>query len=396
MTHRLYYADSYLREFDAQVIDVRPQGDRVAVILDQTAFYPTSGGQPNDLGTLDGHAVVDVVEEGERVLHILGEAVTGRMNGRIDWVRRFDHMQQHTGQHILSQAFLQAVGAQTRAVHFGVEASTVDIDLARLDADVAAKVEDLADTIVFEDRPVLITEVDEAALADLGLRRPPKRGGRIRIVEVDRFDRSACGGTHVRHTGEVGPIKIRRWERAKGGARAEFLCGWRALRDYRWKNALVDDLATRFTVSDRAVGDAVARLINQVKERERSLAELRDRVLATEAHERLRTARGPVKIIAEVLPGRTADELADLAGHMVADGPSVVLFGAEDGKLIFARSPDVAVDLDALLRRIAEAAGGRGGGRPQFARGAVSSSQVADVVQSARTEVMKLLGPLPR
>ncbi len=391
MTHRLYHADSYLIEFAADVVETRPWGERLAVVLDRTAFYPTSGGQPHDLGTLDGHAVVDVVEDGERILHITAETVTGQVVGRIDWPRRVDHMQQHTGQHIVSQAFLQVLGAQTRSVHFGVEVSTIDLALVDLSAEEVGRVEDLANATVLEDRVVRVSEVDETALGDLELRRPPKRRGRLRIVEVEGFDRSACGGTHVRRTGEVGPVKIRRWERAKGGVRAEFLCGWRALRDYQWKNALVVDFATRFTVKDRDVGTVIERLAEQLRDRERALAELRDQVLGVEANERVRAVEGSPKIIAEVLSGRSADELATLAGHIVFAASAVVLFGTTEGKLVFARSADVGVDVGRLIRRVAEAVGGRGGGRPQFAQGAVPSATVSNVVHAAGAEVMRLL-----
>ncbi len=391
MTHRLYYADSYLQEFEAEVIDVRPRGDRVAVVLDRTAFYPTSGGQPHDLGTLDHVAVVDVVEEGGSLLHIVTERLSGRVLGRIDWPRRFDHMQQHTGQHILSAAFLQTLHAQTRSVHFGVETSTVTLELADLSAEAATQVEDLANAIVFEDRPILVTEVDEAGLPGLGLRRPPKRGGRIRVVEVQGFDRSACGGTHVRRTGEVGPIKLRRWERAKGGIRTEFLCGWRSLQDYRWKNAMVVDLAARFTVKDRELGESIARLTDQVKERERALAEVSDRLVTSEARDRLAAAQGSPKVIAEVLVGRSVEDVADLAGRIVAVGSAIVLFGTGEGKLVFARSPGIAVNLSELLHRVTTSLGGRGGGRAEFAQGAVPAAQVAQAVATARAEAMKLL-----
>ncbi len=392
MTERLYYSDSYLREFEAQVLEARSSGDRVAVVLDRTAFYPTSGGQPHDRGTLNGSAVIDVTEDGETIVHTVTSPVAGEVVGRIDWARRFDHMQQHTGQHILSQAFLQVGGAQTRSVHFGVEAATLDLELADLAVEAVTQVEDLANSIVVEDRPVHIHLVDELALGDLGLRRPPKRRGRIRIVEIEGFDRSACGGTHVRRTGEIGSIKVRRWERAKGGIHAEFLCGWRALRDYRQKSVLLGELGGRFSVSEHEVGDAVGRMADQLADSRRALAVYRDQVLAAEVEARVRAA-GTGCVIAEVVADRSAADVAELAGRIVAAGCPVVLLGTPDGKVVFARSPDLSVDMRALLRRVTEAVGGRGGGRPDFVQGAVPPARVAETIEKAASEARQVVLP---
>ena len=371
MTLRLYYTDSYLTKFDATVLAVEPDGERLAVVLDRTAFYPTSGGQPHDTGTLGGLPVTDVIEDDEdRVLHVVSGPITGAVTGRIDWPRRFDHMQQHTGQHILSQAFLQALRAQTLAVHLGAELSTLDLDLADLSASAAAQVEDLANRIVFEDRPVQIREVDESELPGLGLRRPAKKRGRIRVVDVQEFDRSACGGTHVRRTGEIGTVKLRRWERFKGGIRVEFLCGWRALHDTRWKNALVGDLAAKFTVKDKEVPEAMERLAAQVRERDRTVAGLRDQLIELEAQRRLGNLPGTPRIVADVLTGWSAEMTSALAGRLATAASTIAAFGTSDGRVVIARSPDLELDVAGVLRRAVEPLGGRGGGRPGFAQGA--------------------------
>src|SRR5438445_9885979 len=383
MTLRLYYTDSYLKKFDATVVAVEPHGDRLPVILDRSAFYPTSGGQPHDTGTLGGLPVTEVIEDDEdRVLHVVSGPITGVVTGSIDWPRRFDHMQQHTGQHLLSQAFLQALGAQTRAVHLGAELSTLDLDLADLPALSAGQVEDLANRIVFEDRPVQIREVDESELPGLGLRRPAKKRGRIRVVDVEEFDRSACGGTHVRRTGEIGTVKLRRWERFNGGVRVEFLCGWRALRDSRWKNALVRDLAVTLTVKDQEVAEAVERLMGQLRERDRTLAGLRDQLVELEAQRRLENLPSTPRIVTEVLPGWSAEMTSALAGRLAAAGSTIAALATSDGRVIVARSSDLDLDAAALLRRALEPLGGRGGGRPAFAQGAVSPDKVREALTS--------------
>src|SRR3989475_3947689 len=369
MTLRLYYTDSYLTEFDATVIAVEPHGERLAVILDRSAFYPTSGGQPQETGTLGGLSVTEVIEDDDdRVLHVVSGPITGVVTGSIDWPRRFDHMQQHTGQHLLSQAFLQALGAQTRAVHLGAELSTLDLDLADLPAVAAGQAEDLANRIVFEDRPVQIREVDESELPGLGLRRPARKRGRIRVVDVEEFDRSACGGTHVRRTGEIGTVKLRRWERFKGGVRVEFLCGWRALRDSRWKNALVGDLAAKLSVKDQEVAQAIERLAAQVRERDRTLAGLRDQLIELEAQRRLGGLPGTPRIVADVLTGWSAEMTSALAGRLAAARPTIAPFRTSDGRVVIARTPDLGLEVAGGLRRGAAPPGGGGGGRPPLAR----------------------------
>lgn len=384
-TQRLYFTDTYLCEFAASVVATEPRGDHFAVVLDRTAFYPTSGGQPHDRGTLNGVTVIDVIDGGDAILHIVATPVAGQVVGHIDWDRRFDHMQQHSGQHILSQAFLQGANAQTSSVHFGVEAATVDLDVVDLSAATVERVEDLANAIVMEDRPVQIREVDDAALTELELRRPPKKSGRIRIVEIEHFDRSACGGTHVRRTGEVGSIKIRRWERAKGGTRVEFLCGKRAHHDYGWKHVLISDLAEQFSVGERDVGESVRRLAEQLAESRRMLEGYRDQALAAAALNRVREV-GEGGIVAEVLTDRVAPDITELAARIVEAGAPIALLGTPEGKVVFARGTDVPLDMRTLMRATADALGGRGGGRPDFAQGAVPSARVADALAHAAAE----------
>jgi alanyl-tRNA synthetase len=395
VTHRLYYADSYLREFDATVIDALPRNGQVGVVLDRTAFYPTSGGQPHDIGTLNTLPVIDVLEDDEdRIVHVVADRLQGTVRGTVDWARRFDHMQQHTGQHILSQACVRALGAQTRAVHLGDEVSTLDLDRPELSAEAGASAEDLANQIVFEDRPVLVREVEEADLASLELRRPAKKHGRIRVVEVEDFDRSACGGTHVRRTGEVGPIKIRRWERFKGGTRVEFYCGWRALRDYRWKNALTLELASQLTVKDVEVPGAVSRLAGQLRDRDRVLADVQDRLVDLEARQRLAQTPGPPHVVAAVVPEWTTAMVTALAGRLAKEEATVAVLGTSEGHLVIARSADLDLDAAALLTQIMEQHGGRGGGRPTYAQGAVPAPRITETVEAARRELTARLATL--
>ncbi|MEW6364343.1 MAG: alanyl-tRNA editing protein, partial [Acidobacteriota bacterium] len=261
MTRRLYFEDPYCRGFTAHVIDRLVCDGRPAVVLDRTAFYPTGGGQPNDLGTLGSAAVIDVVEreEDSAVLHVLSAPVEpDEVAGEIDWKRRFDMMQQHTGQHVVSQAFLRAAGCRTVGFHLTGEMLTIDLNNRDIAPDVADAAEDLANQVVFEDRAVVARFVAGSELDKLPLRKPPKVETNIRVVEVSEFDWSPCGGTHVARTGELGLIKILKLERRSDSMRVEFRCGRRALLDYRGKNRVLNQLAADLSVGYSEAGQAIA------------------------------------------------------------------------------------------------------------------------------------------
>src|SRR5438034_4512480 len=234
MSNRLYYTDPYLREFDATITRVERDAGRALVTLDRTAFYPTTGGQPFDTGTLGGFPVVDVVDdESGSVTHVIelsgGDLSAGQaVHGAIDWPRRFDHMQQHTGQHVLSAAFHRLFDVRTVSFHLGATVSTIDLARELAPRDLAAA-EGEANRIVWENRPVTIRYADAEDASRMLLRKKPKRGGTLRLIDVEEWDLSACGGTHVARSGAIGVIAIGSWERFKGGQRIEFVCGGRAL-----------------------------------------------------------------------------------------------------------------------------------------------------------------------
>jgi len=396
-TERLYYTDAYRRTFLAGVLAVVPAaGGRAGVVLDRTAFYPTSGGQSHDTGTLAGIPVVDVVDADEHVIHVLepGSAPPGigvEVEAEIDWDRRFDHMQQHTAQHLVSAAFLQQLRAETVAVHLG-DSSTIDFERAALSAEEALAVEDAVAQAVYDNCAVGVRFVEAGEAERMGLRRPAKRSGTLRVVEIEGLDRSACGGTHVKATGELGPVLLRRWERAKGHLRVEFLAGWRALRDYRWKHALVSDWSGRLTVKDRELSEALGRLTARLEDRERVLAASLRRLLAYEAAERLAAlpaADGP-KVLRLEFPQRDQDEVRLLLRELTSREPCVALAGVvESGRLYFVRSPNVAADMAAILKAAAQPLGGRGGGTAEAAQGTVSPAEVARVLDLAVEQVRR-------
>jgi alanyl-tRNA synthetase len=379
VTERLYYADAYQTRFSAHVVERLEWEGQPSVVLDRTAFYPTGGGQPHDTGQLGGVAVLDVVERETDgvVVHVLAGPLAGeQVEGEVDWLRRFDLMQQHTGQHILSAAFVEELAANTVSFHLSAEYSTIDLDRAPLSAEDLNAVETLANTVLFENRPVSARWVPDEEVASLPLRKPLAHEGPVRVVEVPGFDCSACGGTHVRAAGEIGLIKIARTERRGTETRAEFLCGGRALADYRSKNALLMGLAQEYTVGHWEVADMVHRLDNDLKDTRRELRRTRDNLLDAEAVALWHQAEwiGPVRVVKVELAGRAVDDLKHLAQRLITQPQTVVLLAAsgatdEKGYFTFARSGDLDSNMGILLRQACETIGGRGGGRPDFAQG---------------------------
>jgi alanyl-tRNA synthetase len=345
MTKRLYYSDSYCTRFSARVIERLTWEGRPAVVLDGSAFYPSSGGQPADRGTLGGITVLDVVvrEQDGAIVHVLEHALSeAKAEGVLDWPRRFDHMQQHTGQHILSAACEQVLDADTVGFHLGAETSTVDLNVARLDPAAVRPVEELANQVVWENRPVSARFVGPDELAALPLRRPPTVEGPVRLVEIAGplthrrrtggagsgsnpapalsgrcFDVNPCGGTHVTHTGEVGLIKIVRLDHRGDETRVEFLCGGRALRDYRAKNTMAHRLAGLLTVGHWELDQAVERLQAEAKQLRRDLRRAHGRLLKVEATElaKATVVHGPYRVVRRVweVPGKPPGELRALA-----------------------------------------------------------------------------------
>ena len=393
MTDRLYYLDSYLRSFEAQILSTQPRGKAFAVVLDRTAFYAEGGGQLYDLGVLsDGQTaaqVLNVQDESGQIVHLLDCPLAGtRVSGEINWSRRFDLTQQHTGQHILSQAFYQLFKAETVSVH--MTENTCTLDLARhLNADQHEQVEELANRIAQENRPVIAVFVGDEELARMPLRKPPAdKHEKIRIVEIKDFDWSACGGTHVRATGEVGAVKIIRAERRGGEQRIEFMCGMRAVRDYRWKNQSLLSLAAQFTVKDNELSAKIQSIAEENKETRRQLNFARAQLVAYEADRLWNDAGsdGAFRLISKTFTDRPLDEARQLALRLKEKQATVVLFAVagEKPNLIFARSADLPGDMGKLLREVSAAFGGRGGGQPEMAQGGVANgSDLAGVLQMA-------------
>jgi alanyl-tRNA synthetase len=426
-TARLYYEDSRLLEFDARVIGLSELDDgQIAVTLDRTAFYPTGGGQPTDTGTLGDARVVDCIDvESDGVLHVIqGPApeIGDAIHGKIDWLRRLDHLQQHTGQHILSASFVQLFDAPTLSFRMLDQECEIDVALEDPSDERVEQAVDLANQIIWESRPISIRQVTSAEAAALPLRKEPARDGDLRVIDIDGFDLTPCGGTHAKSTGEVGVITARLWERAKGLTRIHFMAGARALADYRKANHTAREVAALFSAGREDSPALVERLVEENKRLRRRTGELEEIACRVEAEELLRGSAGGsdsgliagaplndpgqrvaltegavdelnARIIAKVFDDRDADSLKHLALALIAHPNTVALLGSRDGetaRLVFARAPGAPGDMNALMRAACVLIDGRGGGRPDMAQG--GGKNVSALDEAIRTTAQGLIG----
>jgi alanyl-tRNA synthetase len=396
-TERLYYDDSYLREFEARVISCEPCGKQFHVVLDRTGFYPTSGGQPNDTGRLGKAAVVDVTErEDGTIIHVTDRALElGPVHGTIDWQRRFDHMQQHTGQHLLSAAFVELLKMQTVSFHLGGETSTIELGGASLAAAQAEAAEQLTNQIIFEDRAVEVRYGTREELAASGVRKEVNREGMLRAVSVEKFDLQPCGGTHVTRTGQVGMVLLRKVDKQKQNLRVEFVCGGRAMRVARGDFASLSESARLLSCAQPEVPAMLGKALEERKQAQRSRLVLLETLAGYEAQELLGgAASGATRLVVRVFDDAEPAYLRMVATRLVAQaGVRALLATRSGGHVVFAQSPGLAADMNALLREALHAAGGKGGGTRDFAQGSVSdASRLEIILAGAATQLRAAAG----
>ncbi|HKW99657.1 MAG TPA: alanyl-tRNA editing protein [Bryobacteraceae bacterium] len=384
MTERLYYTDSYLRQFRARVTD-RTSGGRT-VYLDRTAFYPTSGGQPHDTGSIAGAAVLDVVDEGERIAHHTERAVEADdVDCAVDWPRRFDHMQQHSGQHLLSAVFIEQFGIETCSFHLGEDVSTLDLETPAIDMEKVAAAERRANEVVWENRPIAVNYENAVSAGDL--RKPSDRAGTLRIVSIHNLDRIACGGTHVRLTGEIGPILIRRLEKVRNTVRVEFLCGMRAVRRARADYNALSRIAQTFSAGIDETPVLAAAQVEAAREADRVCRKLNADLARYQGRE-LYDAAAPdsagVRRVLRRLPKGALEDLRALAQSFTAQ-PKAVFIGAIDQppSVLMAASADAGLDAGKTLQPLLAQAGGRGGGNARMAQGGAPTKEALETVLAA-------------
>jgi len=395
---RRYYDDSYTTRFSGEVIALGEHAGKPAVELASTYFYPESGGQLADRGRVGALELVDVqVGDDERVWHVIEASgagaiqASGALECEIDWARRFDHMQQHTGQHILSAAFERLLDAPTLSSTLGAERSVIEVGMADVDWRTVERVEEAANRVLWEDRAIRLHWTDDAHVGEFPLRKPPKVSGRIRVVEVTEWDWSACGGTHTRRTGEVGAIKIVGWERLRGNVRFAFLCGGRALKDHAWRTETLLEAAKRRSRSDRELVAHLERALDERDELKKRVNALSARFLADEA----RSAVGsPARAVSVLADERSRDDVRTFALQCLEAGAPWVISGATapEPALVVARAKGGSgMDLKALVPALLAAARGKGGGSPDMVTVAPADADGARAAfEAARAALAKV------
>ena len=398
MTDRLYYDNAYLTSFSARVTAVREKDGKMEIALDRSAFYPTSGGQPFDTGMIGAARVLDVnVDHDGEVWHLIeGEVNAGdEVNCEIDWPRRFDHMQQHAGEHMLAGAVYRHFGGNTIGLHLGAEISTIDVTMPDGSTHLTPEQIELLEMDVNEqiqaDVPVRCWFPDEEELNALPLRKPPTVKEHVRIVAIGDKEMVACGGTHPSTAGQIGMVKIVDARPAKGKMRLGFICGMRAFRDYQKRMIVSDRAAEMFSTKVENLPDAVAKMQENIVSLQRELNSMRREQALREIDGLMKNAAemDGAKVAAGTLPSLTPDALRELASGLIEQSGVIALLASpkESGGYLtlFARSQDVKYDVGKLLREASSSCGGKGGGKPDFAQG---SAPTDEVIAAA----MKILG----
>ncbi|MGV3488584.1 MAG: alanyl-tRNA editing protein [Tuberibacillus sp.] len=387
MTEKLFYQDPYMTSFEAAVIENgKDKEGHAYVVLDKTAFYPTGGGQPFDKGTLNGVQVVNVEMIDGKVVHFLETPIEeSQVKGEIDWNRRFDHMQQHAGQHILSAAFADRFGLKTLSFHLGSEDVTIDLSTFSLTEDQVREAERIANSVIYQNKPIKTIWVEEKDLESYPLRKPPKVTENIRLVIIDDYDYNACGGTHPATTGEVGPIHILSWEKNPKGTRIHFLCGWRAIAAFTEKQNVLQILNKKLSSSENDLPEKVDQLLAKHHELEKSLKEAEEQLLKHEADELIKKARslGGFDLVARAFLNRDVSECQLLARFITEQGDNMaVLFTTKDGSrlhILGHRGKNVdGIDMRELIQSGLELINGRGGGKPERAQGGGETDLTAE------------------
>jgi alanyl-tRNA synthetase len=383
-----------LREFRARVTG--RSGDGRRIYLDRTAFYPTSGGQPHDTGAIARVPLVEVEDEGERIAHVMAaplpENEGDEVDCRIDWERRFDHMQQHSGQHLLSAVFVERFGIATVSFHLGQESCTIDLDTAALEPARVLEAERRANQAVFENRPLAVSFEDAAETRDL--RKPSAREGTLRIVSIDGLDRSACGGTHVARTGEIGPILLRKLEKIRNTVRVEFLCGGRAVRRAHADFDAISRVAQMVSGSLDEAPDLVAAQFEAARNADKLRRKLEADLGQYQGRE-LYSATAPdaagVRRVLRRVPSGGSGKMEDLraiAQSFTAQAKAMFVAVLEDPPaVLLAVSADSGIDAGKVLKAALTQAGGRGGGNPRMAQGSLPSREALDQVVKACYEI---------
>jgi alanyl-tRNA synthetase len=391
-THRIYYDDAYEREFTARVVhcELLPPdmnagitSQALGLILDRTAFYPTSGGQPNDVGKIGDANVLDVRDDGDEIIHVVDRRPgSPDVLGCINWPRRFDHMQQHSGQHLLSAMFQERYGRPTVSFHLGTDFCTIDLRGPEPSDEILEGAERAANKIIFEDRPLTVRYGTAEDLAGLGVRKEVERKGILRAIEIEGADLQPCGGTHVKSTGQIGTLLVRRCTKMRQDWRVEFVCGSRAERAARQDFLHLRAAAEKLSCAPEELVAAAERAVSERDTNFKSAGALLERLAEIEATQVLREAApnsSGLRIIHKVFEDVEPEFLGHFATHVAKTENAIALLAElKSGSILFAQHPTAAKDMNALVKEVSAKIGGKGGGTRDFARGRLAAAAQAE------------------
>ncbi len=396
MTIKFYMENPYLKELEANVIEKRYANNKYYIKLDRTIFYPhLSGGQPGDKGTINGLEVLEAYEDGNDIVHVLENGINcDRVNISIDWENRLDLMQQHTGQHLLSAVFYKLFNGETIGFNISKEYVYVDITIPSLSEEDAQKVEMLANKVIYSNFSIKSYFVNENQLKKLPIRKKPKVHSNIRIVEIDNFDFCPCGGTHLSHTGELGIIKIRKWEKYKGNIRVEFVCGARALNDYTWKNIYIKEISSLISAKDKDVLNRVHKLYEDKENLEKENRILRDRLLKLKGDSFFEDSKlnNDIKFIYKVIDDMDFKELSFIANYLQANDKLIQIYGLkgnDKSQFYVSSSKDMNINLQEIFKKISSQYDIKGGGNPNTVQGSSMTSNLKNIMENFTNYIVK-------
>lgn len=397
MTQKIYMENPYLRELDADVLDKKFRNNKYYIKLNRTIFYPDlSGGQPGDKGTINGIEVEKSFEENGEIIHILNENLSGnKVKIVIDWDNRLDLMQQHTGQHLLSSSFYRLFSGETIGFHLGRDYVYIDLTLDKLAPDDMEKIEILANKIICSNFDIKSYFVNETQLNKIPVRKPSTVSSPIRIVEIESIDYSPCGGTHLKNTGEIGMIKIRRWEKYKEGIRVEFVCGNRALKDYSWKNEYINKISMLLSAKDKKVLPKLEKFLQDKENLEKENRDLKENLAKIKANELLAEAKHmeDYKIIFKELENTGFKEISFLSAFLNNNNDRLVqiygLINESNGQFHVSKTKDMEIDLQTIYKYVATKFDVKGGGNPGTIQGGANLKDIKNIMNLFYEEIAK-------
>lgn len=397
MTEKLYYNDSFKLNFESQIIKTSNDNGKFHIVMDKTYFYPTSGGQSFDTGIINEIPVIDVFEKDGEIIHVLEKELSlGKAVSKINYERRLQNIQHHTGQHLLSQAFIKVLNAPTISIHLGEDICNIEIVKSDLTSDDAFKVEEFANDLIYQNKSLSVYYVDKENISDINLRKPPKKSGQggIRIVEIEDFDISACGGTHATTTGQIGMIKIIGWEKYKGNIKVDFICGLRALRDYRFKNTAIKNISTKFSTKDKQIEEIINKSINDSKDNLKELSIIKKELAFYKSKELIDNAEEykSFNLIAKSVDTSDLFFLKNIAQEIIKDQNNIaILYTNIDSKFncIICCSENIKINLNKYLLELLKHTNGKGGGKPNFVQGSCTIPENLNNIIDSVIELIK-------